>query len=118
MPRAPKICCEATCFNLVYDGGKRCDEHHQAWANKGRVRERTTAAHQRFTAEVLRRAHHRCQIGKLDRCVVMASDVDRIDNTQGYTYDNCQAACGPCHAWKSSMEGHAAQGHRIGGQNP
>jgi hypothetical protein len=113
--RAPKICAEIGCAELVHEPGKRkCPTHYKPWANKAFDKRRTdTAARARLRDRVLGRAGYRCQIRKPDRCVVMASDVDRIDNTLGYDDFNCQAACEPCHQWKTSMEGHAAMGHRT-----
>ena len=123
MPRAPKICCEAGCFNLVYDGKRRCEDCYKPWGGATRhtgvihreMRE-NTEAHRRLKSRVLGRAHHRCQIAYSDICIGTATHCDRIDNSDGYSDANCQAACEPCHGRKSSLEGHAAMGHRTPNQ--
>jgi hypothetical protein len=72
-----------------------------------------TEQHRRFKARVLGAAGYRCQIQRPGRCIGAATEVDRIDNTGEYEDGNAQAACGPCHRWKTSMEGHAARGHNV-----
>lgn len=115
MPRAPKICNERGCTTLVYEQGKRkCAEHYVPWQGKSfDKRRKDTEDHRRMRQRVLGRAGFRCQVKHLG-CVGTATQVDRVDNTRGYSDDNCQATCVPCHEWKTSMEGHAAQGHRTG----
>lgn len=71
------------------------------------------AGHRSFKADVLRRDEYRCKIDYPGACIGMATQVDRIDNAGGYTFDNCQSACEPCHIKKTSREGHAARGHSV-----
>jgi hypothetical protein len=117
---ASRPCNESGCPALVYDGARYCDEHYRPWVGHtkhkgidGREKRQNTEAHRRFKSRVLGAAGYRCQIRKQGRCIGAATEVDRIDNTREYTDDNCQAACSPCHEWKTSMEGHAAQGHNV-----
>lgn len=57
---------------------------------------------------VLARDEWRCQIGLPDRCNGRAIAVDHIDPDGPEEMDNYQSVCGPCHAWKTGVEG--AQG--------
>lgn len=123
--RAPKICADATCFTLVYDGGKHCAEHYKPWNGATRHRgvahreaRNDTAAHRRLCARVLGRVGYRCEIKHQGICIGTATQVDRIDNAKGYSDDNCQAACKPCHVWKTAREGHLAMGHQIKNPSP
>lgn len=117
--RAPKICGKRldgrSCSKLVDDGGKYCDEHRQSgwsthpttkpWAERKDGRTGST-----LRAYIFARDGYRCRIDG-PSCTWSATHLDRIDNSKGYTRDNCQAACGPCNQWKASYEGHAARGH-------
>jgi hypothetical protein len=122
MPRAPKVCNEPNCPNLVHDPTKRrCEEHYQPWQghkrHKGiahRAMRENTKEHKEFRDVVLQKAQYRCVVLQPARCTGLATEVDRIDNDQGYTEGNCQALCHECHVWKTSMEGHRARGHNVG----
>jgi hypothetical protein len=116
MPKAPKICSEIPCTKLVYDGGRKCKDHRKAWSNKGFDRRRAdTAAHRKLKSDVLKRARYRCEIRYPTICLIVATEVDRIDNQKDYSLGNCQGGCTPCHRRKTSIEGHQAQGHTGGG---
>jgi hypothetical protein len=116
MARAPRACNERGCPGLVYQQGRRrCEDHHVPWANHQR-REEThsnTTARKLLKDRVFRRAGGRCQIGYPDICTGKATQLDRINCYGGYTDDNCEGLCEPCHRRKSSMEGHAASGHAV-----
>ncbi len=75
------------------------------WATPGGLREQT-----------LIRDNHLCQIALVDRCLVDANEVDHIVPAAkggGDDLANLQAACKPCHAWKTGREAamirHAAE---------
>jgi 5-methylcytosine-specific restriction enzyme A len=111
MGRAPHICAIPGCPRIVAHGGQ-CPEHPKVWANKPPdARRLNTASHRRLKQRVLRRDNYRCQIQYPDICKGVATDVDRIDNTDDYSIETCQSACHPCHLRKSSWEGHVASGH-------
>lgn len=115
MPRAPRPCNERGCSNLIRGHNVRYCEVHRAahqWQGGKRPDRPHTAARDRLRAETIERAHGRCQIQREDRCIGIATQVDRIDYRGGYEESNCQAACEPCHGWKSSMEAHHAKGDR------
>lgn len=118
-PRAPRPCNERGCTSLVHDPTRRrCDEHYKPWdghrRHKGiahREFRENTEAHRIFKSRVLGACGYRCEIKRPGICLGAATEVDRKDNQKGYTDDNCQGACKPCHQWKTSQEGHAARGH-------
>lgn len=58
---------------------------------------------------VLARDSHRCQLRYRDRCIRRATQVDHKQRGDDHRMANLQAACGPCHAHKSAMEGAAAR---------
>jgi hypothetical protein len=108
-PRAPRICPEIGCSNLVPAGAKRCEEHYTPWAGKSfDPRRSDTAAHRRLKAQVLQRANFACEIADVG-CLGTATEVDRVDRTLGYTLENTAACCHSCHAKKTGREGRAAQ---------
>jgi 5-methylcytosine-specific restriction protein A len=53
---------------------------------------------------ILRRDNYECQI---PGCFRQATDVDHIVHGDDHDPSNLQAICKPCHAFKSSQEGHA-----------
>lgn len=112
--RAPHVCGEIGCTALVYGSARKCPNHTVAWANTGSsVNRSDTKARRTLRDKVFRRDGYLCRIRYPDICVGIAKDLDRVDNLQGYSMSNCQAACRPCHRRKSSYEGHAARGHRV-----
>jgi len=81
------------------------------WGTGARART-TTPAHRAQRLRVLRRDRYRCQLQYPGRCIGTATEMDHKDNVASGGSDNDanqQAACKPCHAKKSSDEGHAAQ---------
>lgn len=99
---------------LVPSGTRYCPQHTVPWENYGSSPERSdTAAHRALKRTVLKDARYQCQIHYPDICDRFATQLDRIDNRKGYSRNNCQAACVPCHKRKSSLEGHEAQGHNV-----
>lgn len=67
-----------------------------------------------FNAAILRRDRGRCKISILGVCIVHATQVDHIKNLASLGLQrndpramdphNAQAACEPCHEWKSERE--------------
>ena len=112
MPRPPKHCGINGCVRIV-PAGQRCEQHQHRW---GRGNPRTsTPEHRARRARVLARDGGRCQLQYEGICIHRATVCDHIQalGLGGQdTDDNCQAACRPCSARKSSREGHIAQGHR------
>ena len=68
----------------------------------------------RFNAFILERAGHRCQINIGGVCIGHATQVDHIRNlatlgiprnhAEALDPHNAQAACEPCHEWKTERE--------------
>lgn len=58
-----------------------------------------------------------CQIRYVGICTYAATDLDHKKplwkGGSDIDPENLQAGCGPCHAAKSSDEGHEAQGHKT-----
>lgn len=123
-PRAPKLCGDATCPELVPAGQRYCEEHEpKAWASHqvplGTTSRSADAKWRKTAKRILKRDNHRCQIRYVGICTGIASEVDhRIPVTRGGTDQdsNLQGACHPCHLAKSSDEGHEAQGHKPKGR--
>jgi len=116
MPRAPKHCGIQGCTTIV-PAGTHCEQHQHRWG-KGNKRTKDPR-HIDWRKAVLARAHGACQIQYPGICQHRATIADHIRavGLGGAEYDvtNGQAACQPCHDRKSSLEGHAAQGHRASG---
>lgn len=112
MPRAPKHCGINGCTTIV-PNGQRCPTHQHGWG-KGNPRTKDPR-HIAWRKTVLDRAHWQCQIRRPNICLGKANIADHIIATAfgGAEYDpnNGQGACKPCSDWKSSREGHQAQGH-------
>lgn len=112
MPRAPKHCGIQGCTVLV-PSGQRCPDHRHGWG-KGNPRT-TTPQHRDWSRQVRTRDGH-CMIQR-PGCTGTADTADHIVAVAfgGAEYDpaNGQAACWSCHGWKSSREGHIAQGHQV-----
>jgi hypothetical protein len=137
MPRAPHICSEAGCPQLIPAGaGARCPEHARESAGRfGSVRnsrDRTsTAGHRARQQFTLHQAGGQCQIRYDAICIGTATVFDHIISIKMWdllpaeirarvTRDmldtapwNRQASCGPCSRRKSSMEGHYIAGHDV-----
>ncbi|SKL75201.1 Bacteriophage protein [Mycobacteroides abscessus subsp. massiliense] len=115
MPRAPKICANASCIALVVPPLRYCPEHKTSgWARSPRTAsaDRTnTRAWKMQRVRCLQRDGHQCQI-RGPRCTVIATEVDHVTAVAfGGSDDlgNLQAACHNCHATKSGREGRSAQ---------
>jgi hypothetical protein len=113
MSRAPRICSEIACSALVYDPTKRkCPAHYIPWPgrrNKWGTHNSGNKERNTIRGKVFARANGECEH---PQCVTAATVLDRVDNLQGYSIENCQALCQTHSAIKSSSEGHAGQGHR------
>lgn len=109
MPRARKHCGIDGCKVLVASG--HCEQHTHRFTNGGNTRTQDPR-HREWRKAVLANARGRCEIRR-PGCKVRARDADHIVpvSAGGAEFDpkNGQAACPPCHGWKSSMEGHAAR---------
>jgi 5-methylcytosine-specific restriction protein A len=120
--RAPKLCSEPTCGELVPAGQRYCGTHERSrWpTGKNIPKSRSADAKWKRTRKfVLSRDGHRCRIAFVGICIGLASEADHIiPVTRGGTDhpSNLQAACRPCHLAKSSDEGHEAAGHRPKGR--
>lgn len=112
-PRAKKMCGRAGCTRIVPNGVRYCDEHRRErqWQGSSISREDDNAR-RRLRSKILARDPH-CKIGYADICTGTATEVDRIDNNLGYTWENLQGSCRSCNQRKASMEGHLALGHRV-----
>lgn len=67
----------------------------------------------RISKSVIARANGRCQLRYESICIGRATECDHIQRGNNHSPQNLQAACSPCHAHKSAMEGRAAQLQRI-----
>jgi hypothetical protein len=107
-------CCFPGC-SKVFPHGTECSIHPDYWANLTPQQRRPhVSAHNDIRKRTLARANHRCQIRYPLICVIVATEVDRIDNEWGYrTPGNTAAACAACHARKTQWEAHTAQGHDV-----
>jgi 5-methylcytosine-specific restriction protein A len=109
------MCGERDCLALVR-GAVYCEQHSKAWHGGQQSGRLKTAAYERMRQRVLGRAGYHCQILYSDICIGAATEADHIVPVfEGGTRDeaNMQAACRPCHARKSSLEGHRAAGHSV-----
>ena len=85
-------------------------------SNGGRT---STTAHKQRRRRVLERDNHQCQI-RGPKCIGTATECDHIINVKAFgnqpelaeTDENCRAACHPCHANKSALEGVQARAKR------
>ena len=122
MPRAPKPCGIKGCATIV-PNGQRCPEHNSGWKTAPRTassNRTSTHAWKVLRTKVLERDRYQCRL-RYPGCIGTATIADHIKaillgGTDSIT--NLQAACQPCHAKKSSAEGHKAPGHRPGGSLP
>lgn len=78
------------------------------WAGSDR-RDRLPADWQEIRAQVLARDGWMCQLRFVARCTGTATDADHIMAGDDHRLENLQAACRPCHAHKSALEGAAAR---------
>jgi 5-methylcytosine-specific restriction protein A len=112
MPRAPKKCTHPECETRVI-GKARCPEHPVIkWKSGGQSRT-STAEHRAWRKFVLDRDHWWCKI-KGPTCTGRAKQADHkvpvaIAPHLEYDVENGQAACDPCHARKTAMEGVSAR---------
>lgn len=116
-PRAPKLCSNAQCGELVPAGVRYCPTHDTGrWPTKNIPESRShVASWKRTVRRILNRDGHRCQIRYVGLCIGLAGEVDHIIPVSqgGGDHDaNLRAACGPCHKAKTSDEGHVAAGHK------
>jgi 5-methylcytosine-specific restriction enzyme A len=121
-PRAPMLCGNPTCHELVPAGVRYCPTRDPGrWRTTGNsLNSRSADAKWRKTrVRILNRDSHRCRLRYVGICIGLASDADHIiPVSQGGTHhdSNLQAACSPCHRAKSSDEGHVAAGHKPAGR--
>lgn len=117
--RAPKLCGNPACGEVVPAGQRYCPECEQPWKTNIRKSRSADAKWRKLVRFILKRDGHRCQIRYVGICIGLASEVDhKLAVTQGGTDhpSNLQAACSPCHRAKSSDEGHIAAGHKPHGR--
>ncbi len=110
MPRAPRICATVGCPDTATNAG-RCDAHHrEAWAGSDR---RATLPRNWDTIRrrILERDGHRCQI-RDPGCTTLAVEVDHIGDRDDHRDQMLRAACSPCHAHRSAMQGVEARNHQ------
>lgn len=116
MPRARKPCGIQGCTVIVSGTEKHCPAHKHRFTNGGRTRT-FNPRHRAWREAVLKRDNYKCQLRIRGVCVWSANEADHIKPVAegGAEYDlaNGAAICTPCHRWKSSREGHRAQGHRV-----
>lgn len=62
----------------------------------------------RLQPRILRRDRHQCQLRYPGLCIGTATEVDHRKPGDDHSPANLQAACHPCHAHKSALEGGAA----------
>lgn len=117
--RAPKLCGNPLCGEIVPNDVRYCPDHDVPWRSARRPsipKSRSTEGSWRNKRKrVLKRDNHQCRIRYVGICIGIATEVDHIiPVTQGGTdeMENLQSACGPCHKAKSSDEGHLAVGHK------
>ncbi|WP_025982766.1 HNH endonuclease [Mycobacteroides abscessus] len=115
MPRAPKLCANASCIALVTPPLRYCPEHKTSgWARSPRTAsaDRTnTRAWKMQRVRCLQRDGHQCQI-RGPRCTVTATQVDHITPvSQGGSDElsNLRAVCVSCHAVKTAREARDAR---------
>jgi len=117
MPRAPKICCEPKCPRICTPGQSRCALHKLKQPYKRTNPQRSSSTdHKARRARVLERDGYQCQIRYVGICTGTATHMDHIvplSKGGADTDANSQSACAPCHKRKTSVEGNAAQGHRV-----
>lgn len=115
MPRARKQCGIDGCTVLV-PGGTHCPKHQHRFRNGGRTRT-TDPRHRKWAADVLKNCKRVCQIRVPNVCTFVATQADHIipvgEGGDPFALWNGQGACEACHRWKSSREGHRAQGHKV-----
>ena len=119
--RAPKLCANPTCGELVPAGERYCPTHDTGrWPTKNIPKSRSADAKWKKTVKrILNRDSHQCRIRFVGICIGLASEVDHIiPVTQGGSdHDsNLESACRPCHLAKTSDEGHVAAGHKPKGR--
>jgi 5-methylcytosine-specific restriction protein A len=120
--RAPKLCAEPTCGELVPAGQRYCATHDSPRWSTGKSIPKSRSADakwKRTRRRILNRDNRRCRIAFVGICIGLASEADHIiPVSQGGTDldSNLQAACFPCHRAKSSDEGHQAAGHKVPGR--
>lgn len=115
LPRAPKICANASCIALVTPPLRYCPEHKTSgWARSPRTAsaDRTnTRAWKMQRVRCLQRDGRQCQI-RGPRCTVTATQVDHITPvSQGGSDElsNLRAVCVSCHAVKTAREARDAR---------
>jgi 5-methylcytosine-specific restriction enzyme A len=109
--RAPKICAEPGCVQLVRNAS-RCPEHSKpAYQGSTRGASTSSSAWKQLRLLILRRDNRQCRIADTG-CEGLANEVDHILPVArgGSEFDpaNCRAVCQKCHRSKSAREGGTA----------
>jgi 5-methylcytosine-specific restriction protein A len=111
--RARKKCNVIGCTKLGVDGTPRCEDHprQHGWGQgSGRTSDPEWQALRRT---VLARDKGVCQIKTPGVCIVRATEVDHIDAVYEHgdrrDPDRLRGACKPCHAKRTSAQGHQAK---------
>lgn len=103
MARPGRPCPTHGCPNL-----QPCPTHtRQPWSGTTRRRRLPPDWDTRRTT-VLERDDYRCQLAYPSICITYANEVDHIQHGDDHRLTNLQAACHPCHAHKSAIEGNTA----------
>jgi 5-methylcytosine-specific restriction endonuclease McrA len=120
LARAPKLCSNYPCMDQALPGKRNCAYcGNQRWPTDqpDRYKRMRTPEMVSLREFVWERDQATCQIGYVGLCTYAATDLDHRKplylGGSDIDPDNLQAACNPCHAAKSSDEGHAAQGHKV-----
>ena len=116
MPRAKKHCGIRGCTVLVTHAQNHCADHQHGFVNGGTTRT-TDPRHRAWRAAVLKRDNYICQLRVRNLCMWLANEADHVraiaEGGDRFDTRNGMAICAPCHRYKSSREGHRAQGHRV-----
>lgn len=113
--RAPKLCADPLCTEVVPAGQRHCEDHkREPWRTMAPTASAVASNDPNWPTirrRILEHDGHRCQL-RGPRCVVVATHVDHIieaadggDNSDG----NLQAACEPCHRSKTGKDARARQ---------
>jgi len=81
------------------------------WQTRSRRRAELPPNWPAIRTTVLHRDHHTCRI-RSPRCTRLATQVDHIGDRHDHTLTNLRATCPACHAWRTSLQGHAAKATR------
>ena len=88
------------------------------WDQASRRRSELPADWPIIRRDVLERDQHTCQLHG-PRCTTRATEVDHVGDRHDHGRANLRAACHPCHAERTTAQGHAAARQaRAAAQHP